>query len=811
MQTALDVSIFELLLETGKAITSEVETEKLVQRITDVGTEVSGAQFGAFFFNVINESGEKYVLYTISGVAREAFSKFPMPRNTKIFEPTFSGKGTVRYDDVTTQSHYAQNPPYHGMPKGHLPVRSYLATPVISPITKEVIGGLFFGHPDAGIFTERSEKLIEGVAAQAAIAMGNAQLFEEKKRTEAKLREQSEQYQSIFQSSPDAMLIFNEEGVIIDANPAASQTLAFPHKKLLGKNGKELIASGEDDFNAMISVVSSGRKYYGTNIFKRSNGEEITAQVTGTHFMHRNKMNLLVFIKDITEDKKTEEALQKSEAFSQIISNVSPVVLWMTNEHADTIYMNQTWADWTGSTYEESLNYGWTTFIVEEDRQKAGMAFMENFKSRRIHQYDFRIKRRDGSISWVSSYGTPYYLNNGGFGGYAGSLTDITERKITEQKLQSQNVLINTLTNNTQQALFMMDDRQFCTYMNPAAEAMTGFKVEEVKEKPLHYYVHHTHPDGRHFPIEECAIDRALPTKMQTQGEEVFIRKNGEFFPVAFTASPIIENGVPKGTVIEVRETTEEKRIQEELRNKEKQAMEMLEQKVKERTKELEKINYELMQFTSVASHDLKEPVRKVSIFSDRLKDMATNENEQFHKYLSNIMASARRMARLIDDLLSFSRLSQAKPELEEVDLNALMQQILDDLQIAIKEKNAQVKFDKLPVVQGVPLQLGQVFQNLISNSLKFSNSDRPPVITIHTEKTDGTYKIIYTDNGIGFSNEAADKIFNVFERLHAKDKYEGTGIGLAIVKKIIELHGGTISAIGKEGEGATFIFSLPA
>jgi len=811
MQAALDVSIFELLLETGKAITSEVELEKLVQRITDVGTDVSGAQFGAFFFNVINESGEKYVLYTISGVPREAFSKFPMPRNTKVFDATFSGKGTVRYDDVTKQSHYGQNPPYHGMPKGHLPVRSYLATPVISPITKEVIGGLFFGHPDVGVFTERSEKLIEGVAAQAAIAMGNAQLFEEKKRTEAKLREQSEQYQSIFQSSPEAMLILNEEGTIVDANPSATQVLGFSNRELIGKHGKELTVSEQDDFNAMISVVRSGRKYYGTNIFKRANGDDITAQVTGTHFMHRDKINLLIFIKDITEDKRTEEALKKSEAFGQIISNVSPVVLWMTNENADTIYINQTWIDWTGSTYEESLNYGWTNFIVGEDKEKAGATFMENFKNRRIHQYDFRIKRRDGSVSWVSSYGTPYYLNNGSFGGYAGSLTDITERKIAEQKLLSQNVLINTITNNTQQALFMMDDKQFCTYMNPAAEAMTGFRMEEVREKPLHYYIHHTHPDGRHFPLEDCAIDRALPTKMQTRGEEVFIRKNGEFFTVAFTASPIIENGTPKGTVIEVRETTEEKRIQEELRNKEKQAMEMLEQKVKERTRELEKINYELMQFTSVASHDLKEPVRKVSIFSERLKDIATNETEQFHKYLSNIMASAKRMAGLIDDLLSYSRLSQARPEFEEVDLTALMHQILDDLQIAIKEKDAQIHFDRLPVVQGVPLQLGQVLQNLISNSLKFSYPDRPPVITIHSEKTEGTYRIIYTDNGIGFNNEAAKKIFNVFERLHAKNTYEGTGIGLAIVKKIVELHGGTVTAHGKEGQGATFIISLPA
>jgi GAF domain-containing protein len=173
--------VFELLYEASKAISSEIELQNVVQRVTDIGTELAGAQFGAFFYNVIDDKGESYVLYTISGVPREAFSKFPMPRNTKIFEPTFTAKGTVRYDDVTREPHYGKNPPYHGMPKGHLPVRSYLAVPVVSPFTKEAIGGLFFGHSGVGVFTEDSERLIEGLAVQAAIAITNARLFEEKK------------------------------------------------------------------------------------------------------------------------------------------------------------------------------------------------------------------------------------------------------------------------------------------------------------------------------------------------------------------------------------------------------------------------------------------------------------------------------------------------------------------------------------------------------------------------------------------------------------------------------------------------------
>jgi len=350
--------------------------------------------------------------------------------------------------------------------------------------------------------------------------------------------------------------------------------------------------------------------------------------------------------------------------------------------------------------------------------------------------------------------------------------------------------------------------------MKPAAEGMTGFKLNEIQEKPLHYYIHHTHPDGRHFPIEECAIDRALPSKNQTQGEDFFIHKLGHFYPVAFTASPIIENGTPIGTVIEVRDTTEEKRIQEDLRTKEKKAMELLEQKVKERTSELEKSNYELLQFTSVASHDLKEPVRKISIFSRLLKDKWEDKlDESSARFFNTIIGSSERMAKLIDELLSFSRLSHNTRVFENVDLNRLLQQIIDDLEIPINEYKATINVQHLPVVQGVSLQLGQVFQNLISNSLKFSKEHEKPVIEIYckeTNKENNFCKIVFKDNGIGFKPQQGDKIFEIFHRLHSKDNYEGTGVGLAIVKKIVSLHNGSIHAKGKENEGAVFEIMLP-
>jgi PAS domain S-box-containing protein len=166
----------EVVNKVGLSLRAELDLEKIVQLVTDSATELTGAKFGAFFYNVTNESGESFTLYTISGVPREEFSKFPMPRNTKIFGPTFAGKKIVRVDDITQHPDFGQNPPYHGMPKGHLPVRSYLAVPVISR-AGTVLGGLFFGHPEAGVFREAAEKLVEGIAAQASVAIDNSRLY----------------------------------------------------------------------------------------------------------------------------------------------------------------------------------------------------------------------------------------------------------------------------------------------------------------------------------------------------------------------------------------------------------------------------------------------------------------------------------------------------------------------------------------------------------------------------------------------------------------------------------------------------------
>lgn len=259
-----------------------------------------------------------------------------------------------------------------------------------------------------------------------------------------------------------------------------------------------------------------------------------------------------------------------------------------------------------------------------------------------------------------------------------------------------------------------------------------------------------------------------------------------------------------------------------------KQANEILEQKVQERTEELwqinkslEESNHDLQQFASVASHDLKEPLRKIHLFGAMLRDKFPDSDEAIKPFLNRIVYSSNRMTRLINDLLNFSRLS-ASTGFEKTDINQLVDDILSDLELTIQEKNAHFHVSEIPHIEVIPGQIRQVFQNIISNALKFAKSDVSPEITIHSElvsscdvnaplDADGQYcRIAISDNGIGFDEQYLPKIFTIFQRLHTMDRYEGTGIGLAIAKKVIERHDGVITAKSQLNEGAEFIFVLP-
>ncbi|MCU0535979.1 MAG: PAS domain-containing protein [Hydrococcus sp. Prado102] len=230
------------------------------------------------------------------------------------------------------------------------------------------------------------------------------------------------------------------------------------------------------------------------------------------------------------------------------------------------------------------------------------------------------------------------------------------------------------------------------------------------------------------------------------------------------------------------------------------------------RTLELERSNRELEQFAYIASHDLQEPLRKIQSFSDRLKTKCASQlKDRDRDYLERIHKSAKRMQTLIEDLLVFSRVTTKAAPFVSVDLKTIVWDVIDDLEIQIGQVRGRVEVGELFTLEADPLQMRQLFQNLLSNALKFHRPDEPPVVKIAGEVTkNGQCQILVTDNGIGFEQKYSDRIFQIFQRLHGRHEYEGTGIGLAICAKIVARHHGAIAAYSTPGQGAKFVVTLP-
>jgi len=678
---------------------------------------------------------------------------------------------------------------------------------------------------------------------------------------------------------------------------------------------------------------------------------------------------LIGTIMDITEERNAITAMKESELMFNIISGTAPVGLWLTDTEGSCVFVNRTWIEWTGLSFEENMGGGWFSNVPEEDIPATHGKFTDALINRKYFNAEFRVRKAGEPDRWCLTEGYPFYGIDGAFAGFAGSVTDITDRKLIEEQLE-QKVRERTadlkrseernhkMVNEIQDyAILLLDKEGFIQNWNKGAEKIKGYKESEIKGKNFRvFYTREdqerkvperlintaikegrasaegwrVRKDGTRFwanivitalhddqdnIIGFSKITRDLTERKITEEQrhqhtrELSIKnyelqKQKEFVDVILDSSVDVVSvfdtemryisvnkkleevyGVTKEEILgkkvieafpETKTTVFRENLEKALNGQyihgflhkspitgrhyesffiplknngevyavlavahdnteileSAQKLEAANRVLEEKTEDLEranaaleKSNSELEQYAYVASHDLQEPLRKIRTYSGILSDSLKGKADTASlATLEKVIKSATRMSNLIYDLLNFSRLLNPEKQFAPTDLNKIFQDIISDFELVIQQKQATITVDALPLIDAVPLQMNQLFYNLVNNALKFSRENVPPVVTITAEmvtrgkigrdnnadRSIECVEITITDNGIGFSQQYAEQIFEVFKRLHTKQAYQGSGIGLALCRRIVLNHQGDIYAEGKENGGSVFHVILP-
>lgn len=435
-----------------------------------------------------------------------------------------------------------------------------------------------------------------------------------------------------------------------------------------------------------------------------------------------------------------------------------------------------------------------------------------------VYRFSALIRFFTGVISWVTVFALLKLLPVAFSLKTAQELeTEVEHRKQAEEQLRQQNKLLNDAQEIARLGFWEWDVQRNKVLWSDSMFRIYGRKKQEISYENFLDFVHSSDRGYVNATIQKAFEEKKFPEFYhRVVGEDGTIR-------TLHAKGDIVlhEDGSVAKMIGTSQDVTEQKKVEQELLTK---------------SQDLESTNIELQKFASIASHDLREPLRKIIMFSGLLEQEVKSDNTKAISLIHKIVNSGSRMQMLIDDILDFSRLSKDKFVFEKVDLKRIVNQVISDIEVTVKEKNARIIVDKLPVIEANAGQMTQLFQNLISNAIKFSKEDEQPVVKITSKIISGAevpkdfmklnnYQLFgdpafweneqfasirIEDNGIGFDETYLNKIFLIFQRLHSRTQYEGTGIGLAICKKVVDIHHGSITAYSKPEQGATFEVLLP-
>ena len=597
-----------------------------------------------------------------------------------------------------------------------------------------------------------------------------------------------------------------------------------------------------DDYENALSMtlraLQSKNIYLYQNEFRTSSENTKWVRIMGQikHDENGIPKRITGIIQDITESKQVQQLLIEDEERFRTLAETLPALVWATDENGHKEYTSGKWEDYTGIKLHGLES--WKAIVHPDDYKNINEAWKNSLLSGKKHKFDVRLKSKTNEYRWFNVNGEPVFNNENKIVKWVGAFNDIhneksfakeLEKKVEErtsellivnEMLVQRNELLSisesfnrSLTDISPNVVYIHDlitDKPI--FLNQTALSLIGHPWETVNKVGSKFQSLVMHPDDMPFITE--VIDKVKASKKYEVFEHEYRIKNAQGNWTPFLARDVAfkrnsENEVTQllGIAIDVTEL--------------KKAKDVLEQK----NKELENMNKELESFAYVSSHDLQEPLRKIQAFSSRLMEKEQdNLSETGKDYLKRMRAAGERMQQLIQDLLSYSRTKTTDRKFERVDLNLIFENIKDDLNDDLIQKNATLEILHMCNANIILFQFRQLMYNLISNSLKFSKKNEPPVIKIQGEIIKGNTlnneklvseinycHISISDNGIGFDDTYKDKIFEIFQRLHGREEYAGTGIGLAIVKKIIENHHGIITATGQLNKGATFDIYIPA
>jgi two-component system sensor kinase FixL len=511
---------------------------------------------------------------------------------------------------------------------------------------------------------------------------------------------------------------------------------------------------------------------------------------------------------------KLQDILQIPETYQDFFDQAHDLIHFARPD-GGLIYVNNSWMRLLGYSLEEIENKSIYSLVSVEDSRRF-KKYREDIIKTGVSDQEILIKlvsKRntiisvEGFVSCKYANGTPLYTR-GIFRDITAKLKNEAELKLIHQEIRDSHANLHALLHHAPEAVIVAQTESTILYWNPKATEIFGWSMAEVVGKSLTDFIIPPQHRAAHVAGMKRFLDTGEAHVLNRMIEITALGKSGVEFYVSLTISRTFYKG-EDAFIAFIRNIDEEK----------KNAIELEQKKL-----QLEQSNQELEQFAHVASHDMKEPIRKIRIFIEKLKlERQAGSSENHERYIDKIENAASRLAIMVDGVLSYSSLKAETISFEKVDLNAIIKDVAHDLELIVEQKRAVIRADDLPAIEGKDFLLYQYFYNLMNNSLKFTRPDVDPLIEIvarnvtepvwhgHELKAGVPYvEILFRDNGIGFRQEFADLIFKTFSRLHSREQFEGTGLGLSLCKTIIEKHNGFIEALGEPDSGAVFLAVFP-